>query len=149
MTDFLILKDKGIINSDYLNEEIINLLDQTFEIPQDFLYNVIKVDRKYIARPDLLSYDVYGDDTYSDIICKLNGISNPFELNEGDIIVIPNNSQLDKFFVFPNEETTIIDDSSKNVIPVAKTKQEKRRPNAAIVGDKRFTIDTKKRIIIY
>jgi hypothetical protein len=34
---------------------------------------------------------VYGEDTYQDQICKMNGISNPYSLNVDDVLVIPNN----------------------------------------------------------
>lgn len=146
MERYLTFKDKSIIKSEYLNENIYNLLDKTFEIPKSFKFDVIKVEQQYVARPDLLSYDIFGTDFYTDIICKVNGISNPFELNEGDLIVIPSSSYIDEFFVKP----IILEQNDKeNNIPVAKRKQEKRKPNDAVIGDKRFTIDTKKRVIIY
>lgn len=146
MDRYLVFKDKSIIKSNYLNEDVYNFLDKTFEIPTNFKFDIIKVSPQYVARPDLLSYDVYGTDLYVDVICKLNGISNPFELNEGDLIVIPSSADVSKFFVKP----IILEQNDKeNNIPKAKQKQEKRKPNAAIIGDKRFTIDTKKRVIIY
>ena len=101
MERYLTFKDKSIIKSEYLNENIYNLLDKTFEIPKSFKFDVIKVEQQYVARPDLLSYDIFGTDFYTDIICKVNGISNPFELNEGDLIVIPSSSYIDEFFVKP------------------------------------------------
>lgn len=146
MDTYLVFNDKSIIKSDYLNEDVYNLLDKTFEIPNSFRFDVIKVTPQYVARPDLLSYDMYGTDLYVDVICKLNGISNPFEMNEGDMIVIPSPSDITSFFVKP----IILEQTDKeNNTPKAKQRQEKRKPNSAIIGDKRFTIDTKKRVIIY
>lgn len=146
MERYLTFKDKSIIKSEYLNEDIYNLLDKTFEIPTLFKFDIINVDEQYVARPDLLSYDIFGTDFYTDVICKVNGISNPFELNEGDLIIIPNAEDINSFFVTP----VILEQNDKeNNAPVAKRKQEKRKPNDAIIGDKRFTIDTKKRVIIY
>lgn len=148
MDTYLTLKNKSIIKSEYLNDEVYNLLDNTFNIPEYFIFDVIKVEPNYNARPDLLSYDIYGSDIYTDIICKLNGISNPFEFNEGEVIVVPNISDIHNFIIKPSiselEKDTVV-----NNAPKAKQKQEKRKPNDAIIGDKRFTIDTKKRVIIY
>jgi hypothetical protein len=146
MDGYLVFNDKSVIKSHYLNEDIYNFLDKTFEIPSSFKFDIIKVTSQYVARPDLLSYDIYGTDLYVDVICKLNDISNPFELNEGDMIVVPSAADIASFFVKP----IILEQNDKeNNILKAKQKQEKRKPNSAIVGDKRFTIDTKKRVIIY
>lgn len=51
--------------------------------------NVVVVNEYYVARPDLISLAVYGNDEFGDMICKYNGVSNPFELNEGMILIIP------------------------------------------------------------
>ena len=66
-----------------------------------------EVEPSQIARPDLLSYDLYGDELYADILCKLNGISNPLELNEGMIIIIPSPDDLDKFVINSPNSTTV------------------------------------------
>lgn len=42
------------------------------------------------ARPDLISLREYGTDDHQDEICKMNGISNPYSLDLGDALVIPN-----------------------------------------------------------
>lgn len=146
MERYLTFKDKSVIKSEYLNENVYNLLDKTFEIPKSFKFDVIKVEQQYVARPDLLSYDIFGTDFYTDIICKVNGISNPFELNEGNLIIIPNAEDIDSFFVIP---VVLEQNDKESNAPVVKRKQEKRKPNDAIIGDKRFTIDTKNRVIIY
>lgn len=146
MNNYEVLNNKTTYKSKYLNEEIYNLLDYTFEINSDFAFDVIEVTSNYIARPDLLSYDIYGSDEYVDVICKINGISNPFELNEGDILIIPNIANMRDFLVKPTILET--DDENKSK-PQAKKKNEKRKPNESIIGDKRFNIDVKNRIIIY
>lgn len=148
MNGYLIFDNKSVIKSERLNEEIYNFLDNTFVIPSNFMYDVVKITDKYVARPDLLSLDVYGDDSYVDIICKLNGIANPFELNEGDVILLPGIYNIKQFVIKPKTES-LEAENDKESTPRAKTKKEKRKPNEAIIGDKRFTIDTKKRVIIY
>lgn len=147
-----ILNDKGIFKSDYLQEDMINLLDTTFEFPMEYTYNIFEVTDEYVARPDLISYDAYGDTMYSDIICKLNGISNPFELNSGMLLVIPDINSIDKFIRIPaaaERESVSCDKEENNKQPVAKQKNQKRKANEAVVGDKRFKIDPVAGIVIY
>lgn len=42
------------------------------------------------GRIDLISEIYYGSGEYVDAICIVNNIFNPFSLNEGDVLVIPN-----------------------------------------------------------
>lgn len=53
-------------------------------------FNAFKVSRDYIMRPDLISQAVYNNTLYAEFILKYNGISNPFSIQEGDVILIPN-----------------------------------------------------------
>ena len=141
------LIEKSIIHSEYLNEDIINLGNQSFMIPEEFSFTVIDISKDFIARPDLISQQIYGYDMYQDVICKLNGISNPFELNEGDRLIIPDANELYKFYYSPSKDE-LIDNEDKN-LPTPKKKQEKRKANEALIGDERFKIDSKNRVIIY
>ena len=84
-----VLNNKNIIHSEWLDEDIYNLVDSSFIVPKLYSYEILEVTEKYIARPDLISKDIYGDTIYSDLLCKLNGISNPFELNKGMLLIIP------------------------------------------------------------
>ena len=147
-----VLNNKKTIKSEWLSDTIYNLADSTFKIPDLYSYEVIEVTEKYIARPDLLSIDIYGDSLYSDLLCKLNGISNPFELNKGMLLIIPSPDSIMDFM--NNNITTnndFIDENNSNVTskPAAKAKKEKRKANEAVVGDTRFKIDPSKGIIIY
>ena len=147
--DYLVLNQKTKIHSDYLGEDVYNMLDYTFEIPYNYSYNIFIVTREYIARPDLISLDAYGDTMYTDIICKLNGISNPFELNEGMKIIVPTPDSIYNFALEPS-----IKDRDENWGPnseskIIKTKASKRQANEAIMGDTRFKIDKVNGVIIY
>lgn len=53
-------------------------------------FNVFRVSKDYIMRPDLISQAVYNNTLYAEYILKYNGISNPFTINEDDVILIPN-----------------------------------------------------------
>jgi hypothetical protein len=149
MLSYSTLNYKKEIDSEYLGERIYNLLDFTFQIPQTYIYNVFNVTKEYIARPDLISLDAYGDSMFADIICKLNGISNPFELNEGMKLIIPEPESIMDFAVEPSIKDKDSNWGHMTQSAAVKTKQSKRQPNEAIVGDRRFKIDTTNGIIIY
>ena len=147
-----LLNSKSEFHSNYLDDDVLNLGDRSFTIPQDFSYQVLEVTADYVARMDLVSLNVYNTNQYSDLLCKLNGISNPFELNEGTKLIIPDFNDLDKFYyVESNEEKDSVADSSTETSsqPKAKAKTEKRKPNEAIVGDKRYKVDSSHKVIIY
>lgn len=153
MIKHTVLNNKKEIYSEWLQENVINLNDPTFQIPETYDYEILEVTEKYIARPDLLSLDIYGDSLYSDLLCKLNGISNPFELNKGAILVIPSPSNILDFMKTPDiEECDGYNDGiGKTALnkPISKQKNSKRKANESIVGDCRFKIDTTKGIVIY
>lgn len=145
-----VLNNKKKIYSDWLQTNVINLLDPSFRIPSKYDYEILEITEKYIARPDILSKDIYGDAIYSDLLCKLNGISNPFELNVGMLLVIPSPECIMEFMKTPTIEEC--DTNSKNNslnTPIAKPKNAKRKANESVIGDTRFKIDKAKGIVIY
>lgn len=112
----------------------------------------IRVIDDYVARPDLISLAVYGTDQYADILCKINGISNPFELNEGMILLIPNLSTITFFYKSRSASATFESDStpiSSTKKNFQKTKSERRRPAEQTVGSKNFVVDLSNKMIIY
>lgn len=141
-----VLNNKTQFYSEWLEDAIINLNDSTFVIPESFSYELLVVSEKYIARPDLLSRDIYGDAMYSDLLCKLNGISNPFELNQGMVLIIPSPAEIIDFMKKPSASD--IEPTFSNT-PIAKQKSEKRKPNEAILSDRRFKIDKTRGVVIY
>lgn len=149
MITHTVVNNKKQIYSDWLQDTIINLNDPTFRIPDSYEYEILEVTERYIARPDILSKDIYGDTLYSDLICKLNGISNPFELNKGMLLVIPSPDCIMEFMKIPdiNECDTYTNENINK--PIAKAKNTKRKANEAIIGDTRFKIDKTKGIVIY
>ena len=155
MISHTVLKNKNILYSDWLQENIINLGDSTFNIPSSYEYEILEVTERYIARPDILSKDIYGDTIYSDLLCKLNGISNPFELNVGMILVIPSPDSIMNFMYKPSAsecDTSIYTGDANNKLsssPIAKQKNEKRKANEAVIGDSRFKIDKTRGVVIY
>lgn len=141
-----LLRLKQNIASKTLNDTIIDYGARSFKFPLTFLYRMIKVSKTHVARPDRLSYEFYDTDIYGDIICKVNNIPNPFELNENDIITIPAIENIQDF-IYNNDDEDI--DDELDAAPKAKKKNEKRKANESIVNDVRFKIDNTKRVIIY
>lgn len=85
--DYKILNRKPIIERN--GTKYMDLAVQTIDPTVQITGSLLVVNKYYVARPDLISLAVYGDDQYADLLCKINGISNPFELNENDVIIIP------------------------------------------------------------
>lgn len=142
-----ILEGKPVIHSKTLDEDIIHLGAMTYKLPDNMSYKIYKVDKAHIARPDLISMACYGTDRYGDLICKVNNIPNPFEINEGDIIVIPDVSSIVDFNVVDKFNDDPVSEAANKPRPKART--EKRKANEAVIGDTRFKIDKDRRVIIY
>ena len=110
------------------------------------------VNKYYVARPDLISLAFYGTDEYADIICKVNGISNPFELNEDDLLDIPALSTV-RYYSSPNEEANELVDTNSTISKSKSSKQkkldQKRSPNEQTIGDKNYVIDRTIGLIFY
>ena len=110
------------------------------------------VNRYYVARPDLISLAFYGTDKYADIICKVNGISNPFELNENDMLDIPALETV-QFYSRPNKNASDLITKDSSITQPKKSKQKelnkKRSPNEQIVGDKNYVLDKSLGLIFY
>lgn len=140
-----IQKIKSTIRSKYLGEDVIDLGSQSVIIPFNFRYKLIKVSAMHVGRPDLVSEAVYGQDDYGDLLCKINNIPNPFELNEGDILVCPVLTDIPNFFV--TDDFNELEESTYK--PTLKSKRDKRKANDAVIGDSRFKVDQANRIIVY
>jgi hypothetical protein len=71
---------------------IRDLTQSMFDLQSGSYVNlsVYRVPKEYAMRPDLLSQASYNNTLYAEYILKYNGISNPFSLDEGQIIIIPN-----------------------------------------------------------
>lgn len=152
MLDYKILSNKPYLSQN--NEKYIDLLSKTYKLSQSPQTSVIVVSKEYVARPDLISLAIFGDDKYGDIICKFNGISNPFELNENMIIYIPSIENIleslihqDTPSILANETDTIIDKKTYN--DNRKKTNEKRTPNELTVGNSNFVIDRSLGLVFY
>jgi hypothetical protein len=159
MLDYSILKGKSTIELpyDYLTgatTKCKDLLSKVIDTENVVINdcNVVTVTKEYVARPDLVSLAVYGNDMYADIICKINGISNPFELNTGMILVIPDFASIIQICKLAKASETLANSSeyiSKSVKTNQKTKQDKRSPGEQIIGENTFVIDRTNKLVYY
>jgi hypothetical protein len=156
MLDYIILNRKNniyYVDDNNNEEQFIDLLTKTCNEYFNDKDEVIIVNEHYVARPDLISLAVYGDDSYADVICKYNGISNPFELNENDILHIPHINDMEKIINTDVEKNDLVSESNtisvKRKYPTQKDKNEKRSPADSVSGEENFVIDKSMGIVFY
>lgn len=150
MLDYNILQKKPILS--FNNDEYIDLSPQTYYVKDNIRGELLVVNQYYVARPDLISLAIYGDDKYADIICKINGISNPFELNENDILFIPNISELIDLTKNQDNPSKLVSESSdllKKNYDMRKKLSEKRSPNEMVISDSNYIIDHSLGLVFY
>ena len=92
------LKNEMLRSGEYLidfstNNFEVNFLDPFLKIQKIFL-----IEDKHLCRPDMISYDGYGDTDHIDAVLKFNQICNPFSMNIGDLILIPTDASLTRFY---------------------------------------------------
>lgn len=153
MLDYSILNRKPLIKID--GEQCYDLLAPIYKLSTVYKPKMIIVNEYYVARPDLISFAIYGDDKYADILCKVNGISNPFEMNENDTLIIPNIEWLNECLetnpapskLVQDDETDTIHDIDTN--NYQKRKDELRSPNEQTIGDSNYIIDKTIGVVFY
>ena len=114
-------------NGDTIIDLTFSSLNTDVENPTEV--SIIMVSEDLAMRPDLISKAVYGDDSKLDYLLKYNNISNPFSLNTGDILIIPDPFKMAKMFVMP--EADVLTDLSTNIKQFnyidPKTKKDSKR----------------------
>ena len=154
MLDYKLIEYKQKIHSK--NDDIyLDLLSKSYNPNITLRGYPTVVNKYYVARPDLISLAAYGDDSYADIICKINGISNPFELNEDDIIFIPSFEYIRDFTKNYGEKSELVEDPKtdeiipKNKDDYRKQKNDDRTPNDMVIGESNFVIDRSLGLVFY
>lgn len=81
---------KGEILNEY-GQAMIDLLQKTFE-PTGFvnIFQWMTVTKDLEMRPDVISKIIYKSIDNAEIFMKFNGISNPFTIEFGDLLIFPN-----------------------------------------------------------
>lgn len=153
MLNYKLINYKPLINVNGVAYQ--DLLSETFNKEAYYTPQLLIVNEYYVARPDLISLAMYGDDKYADIICKINGISNPFELNENDILMIPNIEYLNECISKNRNPSELIKNPKTDTIQkvdsdnMQKRKNENRSPNEQVYGDSNYVIDKSLGLVFY
>ena len=100
---------------------------------------------------------MYGTDEYADIICKVNGLQNPFELNEDMQLFIPNRERIRDFIKKNNVNASkMIDPDDFNTDNIShsdrgnkKLLNEKRSPAEATVNDFNYILNRDLGVVFY
>lgn len=98
--DLRSLETKRIVDGKVIMTEPIMVFQDNVDV---FAIHIVEADE--VGRPDLIALTYYGEGGNLDLILKWNGISNPFSLNEGDVIEIPMYVTSFKKFVKPSRQT--------------------------------------------
>ncbi len=150
------LESKSQITSN--NEKIIDLTENTFKYNTnvDAIASVIVTD-DFEMRSDLLARAYYGNSNKMDYILKYNGISNPFSIEKGMILLIPDQNAMDANFVPSKSENaeekkedirkrffdeTRLSKKDAKRLELIKKKAENTvlTPNMAEIGSKEITV---------
>jgi len=151
MLEYKILETKPSIKEN--DDEYFDLLAHNYKVPNDVYGDFLVVEKYYVARPDLISLAIYGTDQYADIICKVNGISNPFELNENDMIFLPNIEYITDCVKAVHTPCERASDNDKLNIQIntdhRKQLYEKRTANELTVNNENYIIDKTLGLVFY
>jgi hypothetical protein len=77
------------------------------------------VEPEVVMRPDLIANSFLSSSANACLLMKYNGISNPFSINEGQILRIPKAEDLDNFLAEPEN---IIDNRVREAVDLVKPK---------------------------
>ena len=136
------------------NEEYIDLLSDSYNYDETASGQFLIVNKHYVARPDLISLAVYQDDKYADLICKVNSISNPFEMAEDTVLFIPDIETLQNYSNAAKQSSDLIDDTNNDVLSNVsignqKRRSEQRTSNEQVIGEQNYVIDKSLGIVFY
>ena len=97
----------------------------------EFKYYIVEKEEE--MRPDLISEKFYGQAGFTDLICKYNNLYNPFSLEAGQLIKIPNVPQL--YYRANGEPDQILDKGSISAPPNFVKKSAKDPKRIAYLSD--------------
>lgn len=118
------LKEEMIKNG----ESMIDFSGNNFEVnyldPFLKVQSIIVIKEEHLARPDLLSWEAYGNLEYIDAILKFNQITNPFSMDLYDLIICPVPKVLPRFYKRPPKQTQIVRDTKALFIDPKRASQK-------------------------
>jgi hypothetical protein len=122
----LTLKNKLVDEHD--GENYWNLSAVSFKYDANLGIKAIHyVTQDQVGRPDLVSILYFGTAEFTDAICIINNIFNPFSLEEGDVLAIPVLSSPDKVYARPKPLTRIDSTIEPYIDTAAQSQQDQNR----------------------
>tara|TARA_R100000544_G_C2226409_1_gene61045 strand:+ start:2289 stop:2816 length:528 start_codon:yes stop_codon:yes gene_type:complete len=101
--DIKVLGLKNRLTVEKTGEQYLDLTAPSFTfIPEQGVKALHYVLANEAGRIDKICDRYFGTGEYIDAICIVNNIFNPFSVQEGDILVIPNLNQIDLLYTRPN-----------------------------------------------
>ena len=114
----VLFRNKGIFNPNReLQSNSIGIWDLTSG-SLDFSSIDMRIERYFMVReefqmrPDQLAFQAFGDLSYTGSLMKINSISNPFAVMEGNLIFIPKKDKIDA--AFTAKQTAILQSNTTN-----------------------------------
>lgn len=107
MIDLLTLKrKKEFITS--LGEKIIDFTKASLKFKfSPSIKAAVIVSEDLVMRPDLIAKIQYGDSNKLDYILKFNAISNPFSIDAGQLLLIPDDDEMAQQFINPTVQQVL------------------------------------------
>ena len=139
MSSFLIdtiSKNKNVFNPNPMQDAnsygIWNLTEASVNYAGGMsLDDFFVVTEYYQMRPDLVAAIKYGDHGKVGSLLKFNGISNPFAIREGNVLLIPNSKSIDDSFntrkILSQSQAQADNNTNTNQNTVFKKNQESKK----------------------
>ena len=113
-------------------DNIVDLISSTFDFDKGGVASegYLLVREEEAMRPDLISYRMYSDTSNYEVLMKYNGISNPFSIAPGEILLAPPFRSLEKMIVPPKniiEKGIVKTNSNETTLLNPKTDKDKKR----------------------
>lgn len=116
-------------------ETVVDLISSTFSFKAagKSAGGFTRVGEDEAMRPDLTSNRIYADHKYWDILLKYNGISNPFSMLPGELLISPMLNKLDRLLKPPTkvvEKGRAISNNNGDKLMKPKNIKDKKRLDA-------------------
>lgn len=120
------------LNGDIILDLTVNSINYNYE-PR--VIDAFRLDDSMTMRPDLMSIEAYSEPDFWDLILKFNSVSNPFSILNGDLMLIPDLSDMRDQLAPVGKDLNTIDAVRKQYIDVSKKAQSD--PSLALSEAKR------------
>lgn len=118
------LKDEMMRNGEFLIDFTENNFRVNYLDPDLTIKRVILVEDEQICRLDLICFEAYGNLDYIDALLKFNQITNPFSIDEFDLILVPSEASLNKYYKKEKKLSKIIKDTKSLFLDPSKASEK-------------------------